>query len=57
VAQRFTALAAAFEWRSGSPLLPLPLVAQRSPLLPLPLGGAAVYRCDKQLVFNPGFSR
>jgi hypothetical protein len=26
-------------------------------MLPLLLGGAAVYRCDKRLVFRGGFSR
>jgi hypothetical protein len=45
VAQRFTALALVFGWRSGLPLLPLFL------------GGAAVYRCDKRPIFSAGFSR
>jgi hypothetical protein len=35
----------AFGWRSG---LPHPTLL---------LGGAAVYRCDNQPVFNAGFSR
>jgi hypothetical protein len=39
------AFALVFGWRSGLPLLLLFL------------GGAAVYRCDKRLIFSAGFSR
>jgi hypothetical protein len=52
-----------FGWRSGSPLRQLAefqywlyRLLKNAPLLLL-LGGAAVYRCDKGLVFSDGFSR
>jgi hypothetical protein len=44
-------------WASQFDFFRSPIQLAENPILVLVLGGAAVYRCDKRIIFSAGFSR